>query len=85
MPEKFLNELEAHLSENQLTFLCPACPLSHTVRVGFNQGYEGAHKALWQRTGESVDDLTVFPSINGESEGMPCVFHGQIRGGMVTW
>ena len=83
--EKFLNELEAHLSPNQLTFLCPACPHTHTIRIGFKESYEGAHKFLWTRTGESIDDLTIFPTIEGASEGLPCVFHGQIRGGMVTW
>lgn len=83
--EKFLNELDSNLSPNQLIFDCPACVHTHPIRVGFTPGFEGAHGHLFTRTGESIDDLTVYPSIRPVEAYAGCHFLGRITGGMVIW
>lgn len=84
--ERLLSELDSKLTDNQLSFLCPACPgfpKTHSIVVGFKKGYESAGGDLWDRAGESINDLTVSPSIDATKG--HCLFHGWIRGGMVTW
>jgi len=76
-----LTELDGMFSgeDNCLFFTCPACNDGHSIRVSF---YEGA-RVVWKKEGDTLDDLTVSPSINCTRSG--CKFHGWIKNGVVSW
>lgn len=83
-----LTDLDAKLSQAQLSFRCPMCG-THQIVVPF----EG--RVTWQRAGETIDELTVSPSIKTTTilpyleipkpgERRRCVFHGFVTKGGVS-
>jgi hypothetical protein len=73
-----------------LFFVCPSCPSGHGIIVQWQGRSIYPSGVLWQRTGATLDDLTLAPSINCDvplPDGTPssCKFHGWVRGGHVEW
>lgn len=79
-----------------LHFLCPTCRRQQLVVPFANPPGEGAPDAslnangvLWTRTGETLDDITLSPSVDarhvlGGVDGEPrveCRWHGWVRNG----
>jgi hypothetical protein len=73
-----------------ISLLCPLCR-TENVSVPFANPIDGGAPAegkgtLWDRTGETIETLTLHPSINAEgccSNGCPG-WHGWIKAGEVT-
>lgn len=79
-----------------LHFLCPACRKQHLVVPfanppnGVPDGSLNANGVLWRRTGETVEDITLTPSVDSKHTNFsddpphdpkPCRWHGWIRNG----
>lgn len=79
-----------------LHFLCPQCraqqlvvPFANPPSGGAPDATLNANGVLWQRTGETIDDITLSPSVdsrhvNGGYDGIPrteCRWHGWVRNG----
>lgn len=95
-----LRELEAGFVATDgvrtgLHFLCPKCreqqlvvPFANPTNGGPDASLN-ANGCLWQRTGDTVDDITLSPSVdskhvNGGYDGLPrveCRWHGWVRNG----
>lgn len=87
MNSKKLSELDPDFNLSRLFFICPACEKHHSIRVSISEEGKGNDKwgsPIWKRTGDSVDNLSIHPSINC-SVGGSCKFHGWIKNGIVTW
>lgn len=69
-----LEKLDPKLNEKRLVLDCPKCGPSHVLLIPFL----GPHN--WNRSGSSVDDLTVSPSYRSLSE---CAVHFTVNFGMV--
>lgn len=86
---KTLAQLEARLigyrrpnSGEGISFVCPVCGPKHAITAFFANPIDGgeappADLALWTRTGESLEQLTVEPSIKH------ACFHGWVNQGKV--
>lgn len=94
MPEKKLTELDGEFftivgrpnEKDVLYFTCPLCPDGHGIMVSFKPPSLFPSGAVWQKTGETLEDVTISPSINCDvGPDSPCKFHGWVRGGKVVW
>lgn len=68
-------------------FDCP-CRSGHRLLISFDRAIGGGPAAVghaWARTGETLDDLTLSPSllVRGGPDGAEC-WHGWIREGQVV-
>lgn len=82
MPRLRLAELEPKLVPGKsIRFLCPACGNGHSVHFPFDEKDNGRG---WAVSGDSIETLTISPSIDATSEGL-CKFHGFITNGDVSW
>lgn len=87
MAEKRLSELSPEFELDRLFFECPACEKPHSIRIPMSlegKGKDMWGSPIWKRVGNTVDDLTISPSINCSSPG-GCQFHGWIKKGVVSW
>ncbi len=92
MPERKLTELDpAWVAEDGqrvgVSFECPADDGAHGIGVPFvkcdwSEGNDS--KAVWQKTGETFEDLSLSPSIDCTKSGY-CKFHGWVKNGIVSW
>ncbi len=102
---KTLKELEGWIyardgktEPDVLWFVCPVCPSGHGIAVSWEAPslYRGG--AVWKKSGSTLDDITIEPSINcdvphqgHDEDGKPkvypslCKFHGWVKNGQVTW
>jgi hypothetical protein len=66
-----------------ISLTCPVCGPEHTLAAYFSNPLDGGpaapSTALWKRTGEEFDGLTLEPSIQYSH----CGFHGWIEDGLV--
>jgi hypothetical protein len=104
--EKTLRELSGEIvsikgrpqQDDCLFFTCPICRddrgelIGHGIMVSWLPPslYEGGRGALWSRTGSTIDDISISPSINcdvpcEDGSPSPCKFHGWVKDGKVTW
>jgi len=77
----------------QLRFQCPTSfddPKDddrdgHSIIVPLSKEgtYEGVD-SIWTREGDSLEDITLSPSVNC-TESKSCKFHGHVKNGKVTW
>lgn len=70
-------------------FECPGCDGGHQIIIFWRTrpGHSGPtpYEALWERpSGESLDSLTLHPSIHVRV-GCEAGFHGWVKNGEVTW
>lgn len=82
-----LKDLEPELDEEKgdLWFTCPICK-NHSIAVSWKlPSYHQNGTYLWRKTGTSVDDISLEPSINLDLDGSTCKFHGWVKNGEVTW
>ena len=70
-------------------FECPSCPRNdaggvHMIRVPFHpdESRRMGGLACWTKTGTTLEDLSLQPSIRNQGA---CNFHGFITQGKVTW
>jgi hypothetical protein len=87
MNEIPLSKLDPKLTEGTLVFDCPACGPTHPwhghkIRVGFDAQHHEGNGCFWEKTGTTIKDLTLTPSIDGTPK---CNFHGWVTNGKVTW
>lgn len=71
-----------------VAFDCPCGQCGIPVFIGFENPPDGrpaysTHHALWKRTGETFDTLTLSPSILRSHPGS-CGWHGYVTNGLVT-
>lgn len=94
MNSKPLRELDAAfmvldeqgISQPVLVFICPACTDGHSIMVGWTEPSIYPSGAVWKKTGDTVDDITITPSINCDvGPDSSCRFHGWVTNGVVTW
>lgn len=94
MPEKTLRELDGRilsLADRQtrndlLYFICPVCPNGHGIMVTWVPPSIHIGGAIWSKAGETVDDITITPSINCDvGPDSSCKFHGWVTNGVVRW
>lgn len=100
MNKKRLSKLAGeftHLAERPdkvLIFVCPACspgnnekgePIGHSIMVCFAEPSLFSSGAVWTKTSESIETVTVSPSINCAVPSSKCTFHGWIKDGEVQW
>jgi len=95
--EKKLSELEGEIISisgrpnklDCLFFVCPSCPGGHGVMVSWQAPSLVDSGYVWQKTGTTVEDITISPSIDctKSRDGKPsdCGFHGWVQNGMVRW
>lgn len=100
MQRKKLTELEGEFvhiinrpEADVLCFICPVCEGGHSIMVSWNPPslYEGG--AVWKKTGDSLENVTIHPSINcdvpvtinGQVVPSGCKFHGWVKSGWVEW
>ncbi len=79
---KPLKDLDPKLTEHRLRFSCPACPKPHMILIDLDKPGTLNGGVFWIRTGDTVENLTTNPSIDGTPD---CKFHGWIRKGQVSW
>lgn len=93
MPERSLKELhgeihsfaERQTKDDILYFTCPVCPNGHGIVVSWVPPSLFLSGAIWKKTGDSIDNITIHPSINCATKGSSCMFHGWVRNGKVSW
>jgi len=77
-----------------LNFRCPCrpdcrCVISVPFANPIDGGPAGSSGPLWQRQGDTLDSLTLTPSIdfrhvwNAENDPTPCHWHGWVRDGQL--
>ena len=79
---KWIGVLRPNSGEG-VQFDCPVCGPKHTLVAYFSNPLDGEPGAkgqnpVWERVGDTLDQLTIHPSIN-----YPCCFHGWIEQGKV--
>lgn len=92
MPSKPLRELHGEITSfaerstklDVLYFVCPVCTNGHGIVVSWEPPSLFPSGAIWKKSGSSIDDLTITPSINC-AIGDGCTFHGWVRDGQVVW
>lgn len=89
MGKKRLTELEPEWYYRDgkivgLFWLCPACDVAHNLAVTWQPPSLFPSGAVWKKTGETFEDLTLTPSVDATVSGV-CKFHGFITKGDVTW
>lgn len=83
--KKKLSELEPRIGINRLRFNCPACAVQHWISIPFNKaGQLDLGSPIWEKTGNTVEGITITPSIDGTALG-ECKFHGHVTNGEVIW
>ena len=98
MGSKTLKELEGEIcslrgrpnKNDCLVFICPCCKGGHSIIVSWLPPSLFSSGAVWKKTGETIDNITIHPSINCDvpnNDGSPsyCKFHGWVKSGVVTW
>lgn len=73
-------------------FDCPGCNGGHSVLVWFRDrpvpSTEEPSSARWEASGSTIDDLTLSPSINLDTESAriakTCCWHGWVKNGDAT-
>lgn len=94
MPEKPLRELDGEFftitgrpnEKDVLYFECPVCPRGHGIMVSWLPPSLFPSGAVWQKSGNTVDDITITPSINCDvGPESSCKFHGWVTNGVVRW
>jgi hypothetical protein len=103
MPEKALSDLYGEIVSFQgrpnkgdiLLFQCPLCPSGHMIAVPWMPPAIHTSGCVWQKTGSTIEDITISPSINcdvpgkdpetGEAIPSDCKFHGWVKNGKVSW
>lgn len=86
-----------------LYFVCPSCKSkglhAHGIIVGWTAPSFFKSGAIWQKSGDTIQDVTISPSIDltgsseiedsetGKMKTIPstCSFHGFVRNGWVEW
>ena len=77
-----------------LMFECPACDNGHMIMISWNPPSLFKSGAIWKKTGTTLEDVTISPSINcdvpwenskGNMQESNCKFHGWVRNGQVEW
>lgn len=81
---------ERKTKDDVLYFTCPLCPNGHGIVVSWEPPSLFPSGAVWKKTGTSIADITIHPSINCDvpgKDGTPssCKFHGWVQNGMVRW
>jgi hypothetical protein len=93
--EKKLNELEGRIKGGRLMFICPTSllnpndkdPDGHSILVPIHKSgirKDLKTKSVWKKSGNSIDNITLHPSIDCTGSNT-CNFHGWIKNGMVVW
>lgn len=82
---EIFSRAENPTSKDMLWFTCPICTNGHGIAVTWEPPSLYPSGAIWSKTGETVDDITIHPSISCEGPGSPCTFHGWVKNGVVTW
>ncbi len=73
-----------------LYFRCPVCEPSHGIMISWEAPSIVEDGSIWKKTGDSVDNITIKPSIDcsrpsKKNNHKPCKFHGHVTDGFVTW
>ena len=91
---KRLSELEGEIcivnfgkkgSNEVLMFVCPICKSGHMIMVVWKPPTIHTSGAIWKKTGDNIENITIRPSINCDTEESTCKFHGWVKNGTVTW
>lgn len=93
MPKRKLSELHPRLKRHTLSFVCPTSfdnpddkdHDGHSILVPFHKnGLTKDIKYVWRKTGDSIENITLAPSIDCTGS-ESCKFHGFVQNGIVKW
>jgi hypothetical protein len=103
--QKKLTELDGDLYDHMkvghptsLWFQCPICPCGHYIAVAFQGTSYSQNGAVWKKTGSTLEDVSITPSINCDCDvdvkqpdgtikkvHSSCKFHGWVTNGQVIY
>jgi hypothetical protein len=103
--QKKLTDLEGELYDHMkvgrptsLWFICPLCPSGHSIAVAFEGASYSTGGEIWKKTGSTLEDISVTPSINCDCDidvkqpdgttkkvRSSCKFHGFVTNGQVIY